>query len=69
MLPLLWRRHAPVAVLSAVLATSALYELAVDGPGQPLPYTGQVVVHAIAGLPIERVTGERYEDEACPAAF
>ncbi|WP_351223584.1 hypothetical protein [Streptomyces sp. NPDC002133] len=35
MLPLLRRRRAPVAVLSAVLATSALHELAVDGPGQP----------------------------------
>ncbi|WP_039947147.1 sensor histidine kinase [Streptomyces sp. NRRL S-118] len=48
--PLVWRRRAPIAVLVAVLATSALYELAVDGPGQPLPYTGLVLVHTIASL-------------------
>ncbi|WP_030245281.1 MULTISPECIES: sensor histidine kinase [unclassified Streptomyces] len=49
-LPLVWRRRAPVAVLFAVLATSGLYGLAVDGPGQPLPYTGLVVVYTIAAL-------------------
>ncbi|TXS57910.1 sensor histidine kinase [Streptomyces sp. t39] len=49
-LPLLWRRRFPVTVLAAVLATSALYQVAVDGPGQPLPYTGLVVVHSIAAL-------------------
>jgi signal transduction histidine kinase len=48
--PLVWRRRAPVAVLLAVLATSALYKLAVEGPGQPLPYTGLVVVYTIAAL-------------------
>ncbi|AMW11799.1 histidine kinase [Streptomyces qaidamensis] len=48
--PLVWRRRAPVAVLFAVLATSLLYRLAVDGPGQPLPYTGLVVVYTIAAL-------------------
>ncbi|KDN76920.1 histidine kinase [Streptomyces olindensis] len=49
-LPLVWRRRAPVAVLFAVLATTALYRLTLDGPGQPLPYTGLVVVYTIAAL-------------------
>ncbi|MFC8916642.1 sensor histidine kinase [Streptomyces sp. NPDC057116] len=49
-LPLVWRRRAPVRVLLAILATSALYELAVDGPGQPLPYAGLVIVYTIAAL-------------------
>ncbi|MEU9864788.1 histidine kinase [Streptomyces sp. NPDC047971] len=49
-LPLIWRRRAPIAVLLAIMATSALYQLAVDGPGQPLPYTGLVVVYTIAAL-------------------
>ncbi|MFJ8592335.1 sensor histidine kinase [Streptomyces sp. NPDC093598] len=48
--PLVWRRPAPVAVLFAVLAANALYRLTVDGPGQPLPYTGLVVVYTIAAL-------------------
>ncbi|MDQ0714882.1 signal transduction histidine kinase [Streptomyces luteogriseus] len=59
-LPLVWRRRAPVAVLFAVLAANALYRLTVDGPGQPLPYTGLVVVYTVAALsaPRERlVTG------------
>ncbi|MYS10015.1 sensor histidine kinase [Streptomyces sp. SID6041] len=46
--PLVWRRRAPVAVLLAILATSTLYILAVDGPGQPLPYTGLVIVYTVA---------------------
>ncbi|WP_209497038.1 sensor histidine kinase [Streptomyces sp. PvR006] len=46
--PLVWRRRAPVAVLLAVLAASALYRLALEGPGQPLPYTGLVIVYTIA---------------------
>ncbi|GGT18711.1 two-component sensor histidine kinase [Streptomyces tanashiensis] len=48
--PLVWRRRAPMAVLLAILATSALYKLAVEGPGQPLPYTGLVSVYTIAVL-------------------
>ncbi|MER5834453.1 histidine kinase [Streptomyces sp. NPDC002130] len=48
--PLVWRRRAPVAVLFAVLATNALYRFTLDGPGQPLPYTGLVVVYTIAAL-------------------
>jgi signal transduction histidine kinase len=53
-LPLVWRRHAPVAVLFAVLAASALYRLAVDGPGQPLPYTGLIVTYTVAALAAPR---------------
>ncbi|MEU0109028.1 histidine kinase [Streptomyces sp. NPDC006251] len=49
-LPLVWRRRAPVAVLFAVLAANALYRLTVDGPGQPLPYTGLVVLYTIAAV-------------------
>ncbi|MFJ3106463.1 sensor histidine kinase [Streptomyces sp. NPDC086835] len=49
-LPLVWRRRAPVAVLLAVLAAGGLYQVALDGPGQPLPYTGLVVVHTVAAL-------------------
>ena len=49
-LPLIWRRRAPFTVLLAILATSALYKLAVEGPGQPLPYTGLVIVYTIALL-------------------
>ncbi|MER7959010.1 histidine kinase [Streptomyces sp. NPDC096030] len=48
--PLIWRRRAPFAVLLAIAATSALYRLAVEGPGQPLPYTGLVIVYTIAAL-------------------
>ncbi|MER6998007.1 histidine kinase [Streptomyces sp. NPDC000410] len=48
--PLVWRRRAPVAVLLAILAASALYKLAVEGPGQPLPYTGLVIVYTIAAV-------------------
>nr|WP_251982935.1 histidine kinase [Streptomyces violaceusniger] len=48
--PLIWRRRAPLAVLTAIIATSALYKLAVEGPGQPLPYTGLVIVYTVAVL-------------------
>ena len=49
-LPLVWRRRAPMAVLLAVLATSTLYRLALEGPGQPLPYQGLLCVYTIAVL-------------------
>ncbi|MFC8899767.1 sensor histidine kinase [Streptomyces cinereoruber] len=49
-LPLVWRRRAPLGVLLAILATSVLYRVAVEGPGQPLPYTGLVSVYTIAAL-------------------
>ncbi|MFI8826431.1 sensor histidine kinase [Streptomyces sp. NPDC053431] len=48
--PLVWRRRAPMAVLLAILAASALYRLALEGPGQPLPYPGLVSVYTIAVL-------------------
>lgn len=48
--PLVWRRRAPLAVLLAILATSLLYRLALDGPGQPLPYSGLVIVYTVAVL-------------------
>ncbi|MFG2600037.1 hypothetical protein [Streptomyces sp. NPDC048462] len=49
-LPLIARRRAPVAVLIAVLAAGALYKFAVDGPGQPLTYTGLVAFYTVAEL-------------------
>ncbi|WP_408996960.1 sensor histidine kinase [Streptomyces ipomoeae] len=58
--PLIWRRRAPMTVLLAILATSGLYRLTLDGPGQPLPYTGLVIVYTIAALcpPLKRlITG------------
>ncbi|MER5890374.1 histidine kinase [Streptomyces sp. NPDC001941] len=45
--PLLWRGRAPLRVLLAVLAANTLYELALDGPGQPLPYSGLVLLYTI----------------------
>lgn len=47
-LPLLWRRLAPVRVLLAVMAAQGLYGVAVDGPGQTLPYTGLVALYSVA---------------------
>ncbi|MFF7341507.1 sensor histidine kinase [Streptomyces sp. NPDC008163] len=58
--PLLWRRRAPVRVLLAVLATQSLYGLAVDGPGQTLPYTGLVALYSVAAhapSPARRLCG------------
>ncbi|MFD6277075.1 sensor histidine kinase [Streptomyces sp. NPDC060209] len=49
-LPLVARRRAPVAVLITVLAAGALYRFTVDGPGQPLPYTGLVAFCTVAEL-------------------
>ncbi|MEU7019718.1 histidine kinase [Streptomyces sp. NPDC046203] len=53
--PLIWRRRAPFTVLVAVLATSGLYRLALEGPGQPLPYTVLVCLYTIAMLSPPRV--------------
>ncbi|MBW5248983.1 sensor histidine kinase [Streptomyces sp. P01-B04] len=49
-LPLIARRRAPVAVLLAVLVAGGLYRFTVDGPGQPLPYTGLVAFYTVAEL-------------------
>lgn len=49
-LPLLWRSRAPFAVLGAVAAAQFLYEFAMDGPGQPLPYAGAIAVYTVAVL-------------------
>lgn len=47
-LPLVWRRRAPVAVLVAILAAGGVYNLAGDGPGQPLPYAGLIAFYTVA---------------------
>ncbi|MDP5315090.1 sensor histidine kinase [Streptomyces poriferorum] len=49
-LPLIARRRAPVAVLLAVLVAGGVYKFTVDGPGQPLPYTGLVAFYTVAEL-------------------
>ncbi|MFB6576952.1 sensor histidine kinase [Streptomyces sp. NPDC056402] len=47
-LPLIWRRRAPVVVLAANLAVGGIYQVAVDGPGQPLPYAGLIAFYTVA---------------------
>lgn len=47
-LPLVWRRRAPVAVLTAILLAGGVYRLTVDGPGQPLPYAGLIAFYTVA---------------------
>ncbi|MYV51743.1 sensor histidine kinase [Streptomyces sp. SID3212] len=49
-LPLVWRRRAPVTVLLAVLAAQVLYEVTWDGPGQTLPYPALLAVYTVAAL-------------------
>lgn len=53
--PLVWRRRAPVAALLGVVAAGSAYQLALDGPGQPLPYAALVCVYSIALLGPSRV--------------
>ncbi|WUD86167.1 histidine kinase [Streptomyces sp. NBC_00503] len=53
--PLVWRRRAPVAVLVAVLTLGGVYKLAVDGPGQPIPYAGLIAFYTVALLSTARV--------------
>ncbi|MEX0170260.1 sensor histidine kinase [Streptomyces sp. LMG1-1-1.1] len=69
-LPLVWRRRAPLAVLLAIVAASALYKLALEGPGQPLPYTGLVSVYTVAALspPWQRLTTAALLVVAVPAS-
>ncbi|MFJ4780467.1 sensor histidine kinase [Streptomyces sp. NPDC088762] len=47
-LPLIWRRRAPVAVLAAILVIGGIYEVVFDGPGQPLPYAGLIAFYTVA---------------------
>lgn len=47
-LPLVWRRRAPVTVLTAILLAGGLYRLTIDGPGQPLPYAGLIAFYTVA---------------------
>ncbi|MGW6708180.1 sensor histidine kinase [Streptomyces sp. NPDC054956] len=47
-LPLVWRRRAPVAVLVAILLAGGAYKLTIDGPGQPLPYAGLIAFYTVA---------------------
>ncbi|MFD9354322.1 sensor histidine kinase [Streptomyces sp. NPDC060031] len=54
-LPLIWRRRAPVAVLVAVLAVGGVYKMTLDGPGQPLPYAGLIAFYTVALLCTARV--------------
>ncbi len=52
--PLVWRRRAPVSVLLIVFAAHPLIVLT-DGPGQPLPYTGLVCAYTVAAQSPPRV--------------
>ncbi|RFU84963.1 sensor histidine kinase [Streptomyces triticagri] len=45
--PLIWRRRAPVVVLCAVVAAHPLL-LLTDAPGQPLPYTPLLALYTVA---------------------
>ncbi|MFF4448631.1 sensor histidine kinase [Streptomyces sp. NPDC001502] len=47
-LPLIWRRRAPVGVLAAIVVLGGIYQVAVDGPGQPLPYAGLIAFYTVA---------------------
>ncbi|MFI5672325.1 sensor histidine kinase [Streptomyces sp. NPDC051704] len=47
-LPLVWRRRAPVAAIFGMVAAGTLYTLALDGPGQPLPYAPLIGVYTMA---------------------
>ncbi|MCY0948020.1 histidine kinase [Streptomyces sp. H27-S2] len=49
-LPLIWRRRAPVTVLAAIVGAGFFYSLAMDGPGQPLPYGPLIAFYTVAVL-------------------
>lgn len=46
--PLVWRRRRPVLVLLAILLIGGVYRVALDGPGQPLPYAGLMAFYTVA---------------------
>ncbi|MEU9026953.1 histidine kinase [Streptomyces sp. NPDC048383] len=48
LLPLIWRRRAPVTVLAVISAVGFGYNLGMDGPGQPLPYGPLVAFYTVA---------------------
>ncbi|MFH8892540.1 sensor histidine kinase [Streptomyces sp. NPDC054904] len=50
LLPLIWRRRAPVTVLAAISAVGFAYNLGMDGPGQPLPYGPLIAFYTVAVL-------------------
>ncbi len=50
LLPLIWRRRAPVTVLTSIAAIGFFYNLAMDGPGQPLPYGPLIAFYTVAVL-------------------
>ncbi|MFB6613513.1 sensor histidine kinase [Streptomyces sp. NPDC085524] len=47
-LPLIWRRRAPVTVLAAITVVGGIYKVTLDGPGQPLPYAGLIAFYTVA---------------------
>ncbi|MEV6577686.1 histidine kinase [Streptomyces sp. NPDC051582] len=53
--PLVWRRRAPVRAIFGMVAAGTLYALALDGPGQPLPYAPLIGVYTMALLCPARV--------------
>lgn len=52
--PLMWRRR-PVAAIFGMVVADSVYTLALDGPGQPLPYASLVAVYTMALLCPPRV--------------
>ncbi|MGW1936934.1 sensor histidine kinase [Streptomyces goshikiensis] len=52
--PLMWRRR-PVAAIFGMVVADSVYTLALDGPGQPLPYAPLVAVYTMALLCPPRV--------------
>ncbi|WP_206310762.1 histidine kinase [Streptomyces sp. A1547] len=53
--PLVWRRRAPLWAISGMVAAGSVYTLALDGPGQPLPYAPLIGVYTMALLCPARV--------------
>ncbi|MER7464542.1 histidine kinase [Streptomyces sp. NPDC097981] len=53
--PLVWRRQAPVPAIFGMVVAGSVYTLALDGPGQPLPYAPLIGVYTMALLCPARV--------------